>query len=201
MPETKSPEVRCLNLAVAELRVERRADGKPVIVGYTAVFNTWSEDLGGFIERVIPGAFARTLREGADVRALVNHDPSLILGRNKAGTLRLREDAKGLRHEIDLPGSSLAGHYAEAVERGDISGMSFRFYVGKEAWNFSADPVQRDLIDVDIDDVSLATYPAYTDTSAAVRSLEQHRRSQPRPGAWRDRAARAVRLRLAEAER
>lgn len=195
---TATPEIRSLPLAVAELRVERRADGKPTIVGYAARFHSWSQDLGGFIERIQPGAFGDDLARGADVRFLVNHDPSLILGRNKAGTLRLTEDDQGLRFEADPPEGPLAGHYVQAVERRDITGMSFRFYVDQEAWNFSADPVQRDLLKVRIDDVSLATFPAYLDTSAAVRSLESHRRSQPRRTPRCDRAVRL--LKLAEAE-
>lgn len=196
MSEPKAPETRALALARAELRVETR-DGKPVLVGYAAVYDSWSEDLGGFIERVRPGAFDRAIREGQDVRFLVNHNRDLVLGRSRAGTLALEADATGLRFTVTPPASDLAAHYIECVTRGDIDGCSFRFYVAKEAWNFSADPVQRDLIDVDFDDVCLATYPAYTDTSAAVRSLDEHRRSQPRRTTRRDRAGR--RLRLAEA--
>jgi HK97 family phage prohead protease len=197
-PSINAPEIRSLPLAVAELRVERRDGDRPMIQGYAARYNVWSQDLGGFIERILPGAFDDGLQQGADVRFLVNHEVSLLLGRNKSGTLRLTSDDKGLFFVVDPPDSDLARHYIQAVERGDLTGCSFRFYVDQEAWNFSADPVQRDLLKVRIDDVSLATFPAYLDTSAAVRSLEAHRRSQPRRDPWLDRAH--VRLRLAEAD-
>lgn len=191
-----TPEIRTLPLDRAEMRVDR-ADGRATLHGYAAPFNSWSQDLGGFIERIQPGAFGRALSGGADVRFLVNHNRDLILGRNTAGTLRLAEDAKGLRYELDVPDTQLAAHYITAVERRDITGMSFRFWAIKEAWNFDADPAQRDLIEVGFDDVCLATNPAYLDTTAALRSLESHRRSQPRRTPRRDRAERLLRLTLA----
>src|SRR5688572_14040416 len=94
-PSAGSLETRYL--PVGELRTER-AEGsvRPVIVGYAAIFDALSYDLGGFRERIAVGAFTRSLRDGADVRALVDHDPVRILGRNKSGTLRLKPNAKGL---------------------------------------------------------------------------------------------------------
>lgn len=181
---SRSPEIRSLPLARAELRVEE-SGGKPVIRGYAAVFDVLSQELydmweGPFLERIQAGAFARTLREGADVRALVNHDRNLVLGRNKAGTLRLIEDRKGLHVEIDPPDSPVGRNYVESVRRGDIDGMSFRFYPVIQKFDDGYDPPVRTLIDVDIDDVSLATYPAYLDTEAGVRCFEEHRRSVAR---------------------
>lgn len=193
----REPEIRTLPFDRSALRLLDSAEQPAMIVGYAALFNAWSPDMGGFIERVLPGAFADTIRD-EDIRALVNHDASLILGRNKAGTLRLAEDATGLKVEIDPPETDLAAHYLSALKRGDLSGMSFRFYVEKEAWNYDASPPQRDLIEVDIDDVSIVTYPAYPDTSVAIRSMEAGRKLIPRPGRPRfDRARRL--LRLAEA--
>jgi uncharacterized protein len=195
MPVPMAPETR--SLSAPELRVEDAAD-KPVIVGYAAVFNSLSEDLGGFREVIRPGAFAKGLA-GADVRALVNHDPTLILGRNKAGTLKLAEDSRGLRVEIDPPDTQAGRDVLTSIRRGDIDGMSFRFYVaeGGEAWRSEPSGMIRELTDVEVDDVSIALYPAYRATEVSVRcleSLESFRRSQPRRTPLRDRAGRLLRL-------
>jgi HK97 family phage prohead protease len=187
-------ETRCQ----PEVRVRRNADGARIIHGYAAVFNSWSVDLGGFIERIQPGAFSRVISGRQDVRALVSHDTALVLGRTKSGTLRILEDERGLAFELDAPPGPIGEHYANAVERGDMDGMSFRFVAKKDAWDYDANPVQRELIDVDIDEISLVAYPAYPDTSAAIRSLEAHRRTQPLRTPRRDRAARRLRLAMAE---
>jgi hypothetical protein len=191
MPVTITPETR--SLSAPELRVAE-ADGKPVIAGYAAVFNSLSEDLGGFREVIRPGAFARGLA-GADVRALVNHDPTLVLGRNRAGTLRLAEDSRGLKVEIDPPDTQAGRDVLTSIRRGDIDGMSFRFYVaaGGETWRSEPSGVIRELTD----DVSVALYPAYRATDVSVRcleALESFRRSQPRRTPLRDRAVRTLRL-------
>lgn len=151
------------------------ADGKPVLEGHAAVFNRPSEDLGGFIEQIAPGAFARALREKSDVRALVDHDPSRILGRTKAGTLALVEDAEGLRAEIRPPQTTAGRDVVESVRRGDLDGMSFAFRTLKDSWDYAAEPPLRTLLDVDLYDVSVVTYPAYPDTSVALRSLNDYR--------------------------
>lgn len=198
MPRSDQAEARCL--AAAELRAEE-VDGKPQIRGYAAVFNSLSEDLGGFREVIRPGAFARGLAR-ADVRALINHDRNLILGRNTAGTLRLLEDSRGLQIGVDPPDTSYARDLLESIRRGDISGMSFRFYVaeGGDDWRSEPSGVIRELRDVDIDDVSVVTYPAYPDTTVAVRCLDEFRShsrgQQPPRDPWLDSAW--VRLRLAE---
>jgi len=164
--------------ACQELRIERGPDDRPRLVGYAAVFNSRSQLLAGpsqqgFSEIIRPGAFKRSLAAGADVRALVNHDPSLILGRRKAGTLKVEEDERGLRVEI-MPGDTQVGRDAvENVRRGDIDGMSFGFLTprGGDRWNGEVPPL-RELLDVDVFDVSIATYPAYLRPDVAVRSLE-----------------------------
>lgn len=198
MPRSDRAEARCL--AAAELRAED-VDGRPQIRGYAAVFNSLSEDLGGFREVIRPGAFARGLAK-ADVRALINHDRNLVLGRNTAGTLRMLEDSRGLRVEVDPPDTSYARDLMESMKRGDISGMSFRFYVDEDGdeWRSEPDGVIRELRSVSIDDVSVVTYPAYPDTTVAVRSLDEFRShsrgQQPPRDPWLDSAW--VRLRLAE---
>lgn len=157
----------------AELRVD--ADGaKPVIRGYAAVFNTLSENLGDFREQIAAGAFADAL-QASDVRALINHDANLVLGRNKAGTLVMREDVRGLYIEVTPPDTQAARDLQTLIQRGDVNQMSFAFTVRKEDQTWQRDgqgPWIRTIKRVDrLYDVSVVTYPAYADTSAAMRAL------------------------------
>lgn len=158
-------------LPAAEMRAAKEGD-KNVISGYAAVFNSLSEDIFGFKERVMPGAFKRTLGEGADVRALINHDPSLILGRSKSNTLSLEEDDKGLKFRCEMPNTSYAADLMESINRGDVSQCSFGFITRQQTWiENKEDLTIRELNDVDLFDVSVVTYPAYSDTSVKSRSL------------------------------
>jgi uncharacterized protein len=163
----------------AEFRATKE-DGKPTkLTGYAAMFNQPSQDLGGFTEIIKPGAFTRTLKEGADVRGLFNHNPDLILGRTtdggKSGTLTLSEDDKGLRFEIDMPDTQVARDLMTLVARGDVSQCSFGFCVREQNWNSKdedGETVQlREILDCDLFDVSAVTYPAYTQTSVEARSF------------------------------
>lgn len=173
---TDTREVR--NMAVAELRADDDG-GKPKLRGYAAVFNRWSEDLGWFRERIAPGAFADVLRD--DVRALFNHDSNYVLGRTKAGTLRMTEDERGLLVEIDAPTDGpLVGLVVNPIRRGDINQMSFAFTMegGAEEWDYSKELPERTLKRIGrLYDVSPVTYPAYADTSIAARSLEAVRKA------------------------
>lgn len=152
-----------------ELRVAE--DGKsPVITGYAAVFGQWSEDLGGFRETIAQGAFAKTIQE-SDVRALWNHDANYPLGRNKAGTLRLKEDKKGLAIEIDPPNTQWASDLLESIRRGDVDQMSFGFQTIRDKWDSDdKNAVKRELQEVRLFDVSPVTFPAYPQTTVAVRA-------------------------------
>lgn len=156
---------------LTELRAEGEGDGPKKIHGYAAVFNSWSVDLGGFRERIAPGAFAQTI-QGADVRALFNHDPNYVLGRTKSGTLSLREDSKGLATEVDPPDAQWARDLVTSISRGDIDQMSFGFRTVKDQWAAQDKALQeRTLLEVELVDVSFVTYPAYARTSAGVRTL------------------------------
>lgn len=159
-----NPERRFIT---AELRME--GEEKPKIQGYAARFNSLSEDLGGFREIIAPGAFSNSLSE--DVRALWNHDANHVLGRSKSGTLMMAEDEYGLRVTIDPPES--AEWMLESMKRGDVDQMSFGFYTEDDEWNMVDGEPRRTLKRVRLFDVSVVTYPAYPETSAAVRSLEQ----------------------------
>jgi HK97 family phage prohead protease len=160
-------------------RAEKDDDGVK-IVGHAAVFNSLSEDLGGFYEKIAPGAFVKALKK-SDARALWNHDPNFLLGRQSSGTLSLKEDDQGLYMEINPPKTSYSKDLMELVARGDVKEQSFGFTVGDESWVFPDDdgalPV-RTIREVDrLYDVSLVTYPAYPETDAKlnVRMLERAR--------------------------
>ena len=158
-------------IAGTELRV---ADGKK-IVGYAALFNTRSQNLGGFVEQIAPGAFKDALAK-SDIRALFNHDPNYVLGRKQAGTLSVSEDAKGLPIEITPPDTQWARDLLVSIDRGDISGTSFGFRVaaGGSVWDEEDGVIVRTITKVaELLDVSPVTYPAYPDASIALRSMEE----------------------------
>jgi HK97 family phage prohead protease len=149
--------------------VEVRQHGsETVIEGHAAVFNKLSQNLGGFVERVMPGAFAKTLGE-ADIRALYNHDENLVLGRNTSGTLDLAEDDSGLYYRIRPPDTSYARDLMTVINRGDVSQSSFSFIAIDEEWGLSEqDFPRRDLVAVHLVDVAPVTYPAYLDTDTGT---------------------------------
>lgn len=164
------------------LEVRQKPTGGVILEGHAAVFNKVSRNLGGFVEQVAPDAFAQTLAEGPDVRALFNHDPSLILGRTTAGTVRLATDESGLYYSVDVPDTSVGRDLAISIERGDITQSSFGFYVNRDAWTQTNDgfPLRTlEAVDLNDGDVSPVTYPAYPQTDSglgeAVRSLAEVR--------------------------
>lgn len=153
----------------------RENDGRVVATGYAAVFNTLSQNLGGFVEQVAPGAFAQTLTQ-QDVRALFNHDPNHVLGRMGSASLRMVEDEKGLAYEIDLPDTNTGRDVATLLERRDVVGSSFGFNVISDAWSETAEGFPlRTLNAVSLRDVGPVTFPAYTSSEAALRSLAEQR--------------------------
>lgn len=166
-----------------ELRAVRAGGTSGRLAGYASVFNSASENLGGFIEYVRPGAFKRSLESNrSDPLALVHHMPHLVLGRRSAGTLRLSEDSKGLAFEIDLPDTQTARDVAISVERGDIRGASFAFTVpkGGDKWDLSGEQVTRELLDVNLNEITITPTPAYPDTEVAKRALDTIIRPRPR---------------------
>lgn len=165
----KETERRVTTHAV-ELRAE--GDGERRLVGYGAVFNTRSENLGGFTEIIQPGAFDDVLSD--DVRALFNHDSNYILGRNGT-TLSLSIDPVGLRYEILPPDTQLIRDMVlSPVERGDVTQSSFGFMVDVDKWDEDDEGrLTRTIVKVKrLIDVSPVTFPAYPDTQVAMRSLE-----------------------------
>lgn len=179
-PRGDQIERRTVNLAGHELRASGEGE-VPRITGYAALFNTLSEDLGGFYEEIEPGAFSRTLRE-ADVRGLWNHNADYVLGRMSAGTLKLWEDEVGLAFEVVPPDTQWGRDLLVTIRRGDVREMSFAFATPPKGddWVMEADQIVRKLLDVDLYDISPVTFPAYPTTSAQVRSrVEELQHARP----------------------
>lgn len=151
-------------------QTELRMDGEGRIEGYAAVFDSLSLDLGGFREKIRPGSFRKTLTE-ADVRGLFNHEPNFVLGRNRAGTLELSEDSRGLHFRATPPAATWVADLRLSIERGDIDQGSFSFDTIRDEWTNGPEGRERELIEVRLYDVSVVTYPAYPQTNVAVRSM------------------------------
>jgi len=148
-------------------------DFSPVIRGYALVYLSLSGDLGGFREQIHPDAIKRTLAEGIDVRSYVDHEPSRIIGRLSAGTLRLKPDAHGLGIEVDVPNTTAGRDIAENVRLRNVTGMSFSFRTMEDGdtWERRNGQMIRTLHDIRIYETGPVGSPAYSDTTAAVRSL------------------------------
>jgi HK97 family phage prohead protease len=147
-----------------------QAEGEIRFEGYAALFNSWSEDLGGFREQVAPGAFTKALVTD-DVRALVNHNPDMVLGRNRSGTLTLTEDERGLHFDVVAPDTQWARDLRESVKRGDINQCSFGFLCLRDDWRTADGKDERTLLECRLFDVSIVTYPAYESTQASARDI------------------------------
>ncbi len=150
--------------ADVELNVDDEVGG---ITGYAAIFDKYSQDLGFFKEKIQEGAFTKTIKEN-DIRALINHDPNLIIGRTKNKTLELWEDDKGLGFNVKLPDTSYANDLKESISRKDITQNSFGFQTVQDEW--SNDGKRRTLLEVRLFDISPVTFPAYKQTSVKLRS-------------------------------
>ena len=120
----KDVETRYVTTAV---HLRKGADGSDKLGGYALKYNRLSQNLGGFVERIAPGALAKTLRDGGDVLCRYQHDDLYLLGRTLSGTLRLQSDADGLDYEVDLPATTYARDLAELAGRGDVQHSSFAF--------------------------------------------------------------------------
>ena len=178
-------ERRCV--PVTELRTIR-AEGQPTkIVGYAAVFNSLSDDLGGFREKIDPGAFKKALKK-SDTRMLKNHNADYVLGRKSAGTLKLKEDDNGLRIENLPPDTQWAKDLMISIDRGDINQMSFGFIIKEDKWEEKeGKETIRTLVKIaELPDVSPVTFPAYQNTEVALRSMEEWRNKDKKDGTSAD---------------
>ncbi len=158
---------------IDELRAVGGKDNEPMkFVGYMAPFGPLSQDLGGFRERIRPGAFNKSIQSD-DIRALFNHRADYVLGRTTSGTLELREDDKGLLMTVQPPEAQWVNDLAASIRRKDITGGSFGFRSYKDSWEEdkvgNKTPI-RTLEEIGLIDVSIVTFPAYKDTKVAIRS-------------------------------
>ena len=151
-----------------ELRVEEE-EGATRIVGLIP-FNSPSQDLGGFTERILPTAFANSLASGREIKALWNHDHDKPLAARSLGTLRLRQTDKGLAISIKTPDTSWGRDAIECVRSKLCPGMSFGFHTNKDNWTTEAGATVRELVDVDLHEVSAVFNPAYTASQVDLRS-------------------------------
>lgn len=167
---------------------ETREDGENLsIEGYFAVFNSNYEIAPGMSESIAPGAFSRTI--SGDIRALINHDTTLVLGRTKANTLELREDSHGLWGHIDVnPNDVDAMNLYERVKRGDVDQCSFGFFIRSQDTDIAENgDIHWTIRDLDLYEVSCCTFPAYESTNISARSAERDEIMERKAQAWRER--------------
>lgn len=172
------PQTRSLQ---TELKTRAEPDSNDIYIeGYFAVFGRQTELWQGAFEEIAVGAFDKTL--GNDIRALINHDTTLVLGRNKSGTLELKADTHGLWGLVKInPADSDAVNLYERVKRGDVDQCSFGFNISKEETDWRDDgTVKWTIQEVDLHEVSVCTFPAYEETGVQARQDEvaQHRERQ-----------------------
>lgn len=145
-----------------------------VLAGYAAVYERLSQNLGGFVEKVAPGAFAQTLADNNPVLARYNHDDNQLLGTTEAETLRVASDDTGLPYEVDLPDTSVGRDVAVLAKRGDVRYSSFAFRTLEDSWSVTDQGFPlRTLVKVQLVDVAPVNNPAYRDTSVGMRSLAE----------------------------
>jgi len=170
-PMAEQVETRRVTFNDFELRAAPQGDGM-TFSGYAAVFNSDSEPLP-FIERIAPGAFAKSLKARNNIRMYMNHDSSMLLATTRAKTLRLQEDSKGLHVDADLPDTTIGRDLSVLMQRKDVDSMSFGFTVPQGGDRWSDDGMRRELTQIKLFEVSVVTgFPAYAATSASVRSLD-----------------------------
>lgn len=167
--------------------IELRAEGDSTTArGYFAVHSRYSENLGGYVEVIEPGAFDRAIGGGAEVVALYNHDPDHLLGSTRAGTLTVGTDDVGGWYEIDMPATTLGRDLSISIERRDLAGSSFSFTLARgdegQEWDVTEEgfPLRRVKRVARLFDVGPVTFPAYestkdADMSVALRSLAELR--------------------------
>lgn len=157
------------SVAALDGEIKRNDDGIAVLRGYGAVFNSTSEDLGGFYEIIAPGAFNEVLSD--DVRAYFNHDMNLLLGRTASGTLEVGTDDNGLWYEVKLPDTSYARDLITLMERGDVKESSFGFTIKDDYWEERDNTTYRIITKVGrLFDVSPVSHPAYPAATSELKN-------------------------------
>ena len=164
----------------------READGEMYISGYFAVFNSEYEMWPGAVESIADTAFDGALAD--DIRCLIDHETRLVLGRNKAGTLTLKEDTRGLWGEVRInPNDQDAVNLYERVKRGDVDQCSFGFDILDEEFEDRGDSVKWTIKKVKLYEVSVVTFPAYEETSVSARKRQLGEIKKRSIEAWKQR--------------
>ncbi|MDT2797413.1 HK97 family phage prohead protease [Enterococcus cecorum] len=157
--------------SLSGLQTREAENDQMIIGGYFVVFNTWTELWDGYYEQVSPKAFENV--DLTDIRALINHNDGLVLGRTKSNTLTLRVDDKGLYGEIKVnPNDQDAVNLYERVKRGDVDQCSFGFQITEEEWEDTVEGYRSTITGINLFEVSVVTFPAYEDTSVSARSKD-----------------------------
>ena len=158
------------------------------ITGYFSVFGGVYEIMPGMTESVDRHAFDKTL--GGDIRALTNHDSTLVLGRTKAHTLELKVDEHGLWGDITVnPNDQDAMNLYERVKRGDVDQCSFGFNIVSEETEYRDDgSIHWTITEVDLHEVSVCTFPAYEETNVSAREAQREALSKNRLADWKQNA-------------
>lgn len=184
--ERRDADKRVTRMAPIEQFKTRDDNNDPIIEGYFAVFNSNYELWDGATESIAPGAFDNTI--SGDVRALINHDSTLVLGRTTAGTLELKTDSRGLWGRIRInPNDTDAMNLHARVERGDVSQCSFGFFIISEETEFREDgSIHWTITEVELFEVSCCTFPAYEATSISARANEYEAIKARKTDAWRE---------------
>ncbi len=164
----KKDDIERREFPLSDFRIQKKDDEPMRFKGIAVPFDSLSEDLGGFKERVAPGAFSNTIKKD-DIRMLFNHNRDYVLGRTRSNTLTLEENEKGLKIENEPPDTQWARDLAISVERKDIDKMSFGFRTIKDSWNEEGKIPIRTLEEVKLLDVSIVTFPAYHQTKVQTR--------------------------------
>ncbi len=200
-PTNSRPDGRETRAITVPLEMRAAADGETgrTAAGYAAVFGVETSVGGYWTEVVAPGAFAASLAK-RDVIAIHTHNTGRVLGRMNAGTLSLREDAKGLAFENLLPDTTDGRDLAVQIDRGDIAGMSFGFVAVREEWNDLVEPPKRTILECDLYEITYTPLPQYPDTEVGMRSLDAAR-NERRSEKPTTSAQAARRARQAQAER
>lgn len=186
-------ERKTRQLRTVATQFENRDDGgAPHLSGYFAVFNSNYEIAPGMSESIAPGAFSNTL--SGDIRALINHDTTLVLGRTKAGTLALKEDTRGLWGDVTInPNDQDAMNLYERVKRGDVDQCSIGFWIVSEETDFREDgSIHWTIKEIELFEVSACTFPAYEATNISAREAQRDHIRARELTAWKERMKGAV---------
>lgn len=185
MNDLKDRTGRLMRSIPAEFKT-REDSGALKIEGYFAVFDSIYEIAPGLSESIAPGAFDKTL--SGDIRALINHDTTLVIGRTKVNTLQLKTDAHGLWGSIDInPKDSDAMNLYNRVQRGDVDQCSFGFDIVSEETDFREDgSIHWTIKEVVLYEVSPCTFPAYEETNIAARQKQADEIKKRKAEAWKE---------------